>query len=150
MELGKQLSLFETTLTTLQSALSHSALSDVDIPEPSQLSASQPVPTPVPPSDPSLTAEQIAQQATQLSAQFQKIMTALSDTQLNAKAEQQIGTYQTEAHRRLRLIGIEAMRLKTARQPTSISRGRSQLHTHLNQLQQFVQAMRATIADPEG
>ncbi len=62
---------------------------------------------------------------------------------------QRIQPYQTEAHRRLRLIVIESMRLRTARSPASIDRGCSQLLRHLNQLQQFTQAMIAEVCAAE-
>ncbi|MEO1791811.1 MAG: hypothetical protein AAFR25_06270 [Cyanobacteria bacterium J06629_19] len=93
---------------------------------------------------------QILEQSTQLSADFQQIIETTNEEHLNPVAEnstaaQQIKTYQTEAHRRLRIIGIEAMKLKTARQPTTVERGRSQLASHLEQLGQFAQAMREAL-----
>lgn len=122
MELSDQLASFEKSIEAFQTAIGDPNTED----------------TP-------LHTKQISQQATSLPAQFQKIIATLSTTQLHPTVEQQIGTYQTEAHRRLRLIGIEAMRLRTAKQPVSILRSRQQLCTHVTQLQQFVQAMHTAI-----
>lgn len=89
----------------------------------------------------------VSQQVAELSAQFQKILSTIASTNLTPQTEQQIRPYQTEAHRRLRLLSIEAMRLRTAKQPQTIEKGRSQLSAHLTQIQQFVQAMIAALSD---
>lgn len=86
-----------------------------------------------------LEAGTVQQQIAQLQNQFQSILTATAaDAGPSAK---HLRPYQTEAHRRLRLLGIEAMRLRTARQPATLERQRSQLQTHLTELQKFAQAM---------
>ncbi|MEL6604500.1 MAG: heterocyst frequency control protein PatD [Cyanobacteria bacterium J06614_10] len=83
----------------------------------------------------------LAQQAGQLRAQFQQIITDLAEADISREIEQRIQPYQTEAHRRLRLLGVEAMRLRTARDPARLAAVRSQLQDHLKQLQQFTSAI---------
>ncbi len=139
MGLCEQLGQFENSIKTLQTAVEEIGTSDS-----------------------SLNATQIWQRSTQLSTQFQQMLEANSsetdsdrsnsptaESTVSSAAElaieREIQSYQTEAHRRLRLIGIEAMKLRTARQPITISRGRSQLISHLHQLSQFVQAMRVAV-----
>lgn len=80
-------------------------------------------------------------QVIQLQQHFQKIIAAIAITPIDPEREQRLRPYQTEAHRLLRLMGIEAMKLKTAKQPETIAKGRSQLTTQLNQLQPFAQAI---------
>jgi len=134
MELRDQLASFKESVDELQAAVS-------------DIETTSTGPTSVPAS---LDVEQISQLSKLLPTQFQEIIAGLSDGQLNPTVEQQISTYQTEAHRRLRLIGIEAMRLRTARQPANISRVCAQLSEHLTQLQQFVQAMQAAVSEQKG
>ena len=81
-----------------------------------------------------------------LQNQFQAIVSSASQADIDPKAEQSLMSYQTEAHRRLRLLQVEAMRLQTARQPETIERVRSQIGEHLNQVQQFAQAMMREVA----
>lgn len=135
MELSEQLASFEKSIEAFQTA--------VGGPKTAQTSTAQT-------SDVPLNTKQISQQSTSLPTQFQKIIVALSETQLAPTVGQQMSTYQTEAHRRIRLIGIEAMRLRTAKQPASISRSQQQLNTHVTQLQQFVQAMQAALDGQKG
>ncbi len=96
---------------------------------------------------------QICEQVNSLQQQFQPILAAIEGVTgggaIAPAAIQRIRGYQTEAHRRLRLISIESMRLRTARRPILIERGRSQLLLHLDQLQQFTQAMSAEVCKPE-
>lgn len=83
----------------------------------------------------------IQQRIIRVQAQLQKIVATLAAVDIPPAVEQRLRSYQTEAHRRSRLLGIEAMRLKTAKQPNTIERVRSQIKAHLSQLQQFVQAI---------
>ncbi len=95
----------------------------------------------------SLNASTIQQQQAQLQKQFQSILATIVNTDIPPLVERQLRPYQTEAHRRLRLLGIEAMRLRTAKQPATLERQRSQLQTHLSELQKFVQAMADQVCD---
>ncbi|MGI8936553.1 MAG: heterocyst frequency control protein PatD [Phormidesmis sp.] len=88
-----------------------------------------------------LDANAIQQQQFQLQRQFQDILATVASADIDPAVEQQLRPHQTEAHRRLRLLGIEAMRLRTAKQPATLERQRSQLQTHLSELQKFVQAI---------
>ena len=88
-----------------------------------------------------LDANAIQQQQLQLQGQFQKMLATVAIADIDPAVEQQLRPHQTEAHRRLRLLGIEAMRLRTAKQPATLERQRSQLQTHLSELQKFVLAM---------
>ena len=56
----------------------------------------------------------------QLQLKFQKVLVSLSEANLSPEVERQIRPCQTEGHRRLKLAGIAAMRLKTARQAETI------------------------------
>lgn len=89
----------------------------------------------------SFNASAVLAQTTQLQQHFQKIVAAIAITPIDPKREQRLRPYQTEAHRLLRLMGIEAMKLKTAKQPETIAKGRSQLTMQLHQLQPFAQAI---------
>ena len=86
-------------------------------------------------------ANAVKTQTIQLQQHFQKIIAAIAITPTDSAKEQRLRPYQTEAHRLLRLIGLEAMKLKTAKQAATIAKGRSQLTTQLNQLQPFAQAI---------
>lgn len=88
-----------------------------------------------------LNAGTIQQQQAQLQGQFQSMLATAANADIAPTIEQQLRPHQTEAHRRLRLLGIEAMRLRTAKQPATLERQRSQLQIHLSELQKFVQAM---------
>ena len=85
----------------------------------------------------------------QLQLKFQKVLVSLSEANLSPEVERQIRPCQTEGHRRLKLAGIAAMRLKTARQAETILEVRSQITEHLAQLQPFVESMAQTLCDPE-
>ena len=93
----------------------------------------------------SFNASAAQTQMIQLQQHFQKIIAAIAITSTYPRSdperEQRLRPYQTEAHRLLRLMGIEAMKLKTAKQPKTIAKGRSQLTAQLNQLQPFAQAI---------
>lgn len=86
-------------------------------------------------------AAAVQQQVAQLQQRFQQILAALAEADLAPAVEQRLRPHQTEAHRRSRLLGIEAMRLQTAKQGATIERQRSQLADHTKALQEFVQAM---------
>ena len=88
-----------------------------------------------------LDANAIQQQQLQLQGQFQTMLATVAIADIDPAVERLLQPHQTEAHRRLRLLGIEAMRLRTAKQPATLERQRSQLQTHLSELQKFVQAM---------
>ncbi len=83
----------------------------------------------------------ILQQTSSLQPQFQSIVEAINIAELSPAVEQTLRPYQTEAHRRLRLLSVESMKLKTARAPETVSQVRSRLKTHLDQLQQFASAI---------
>lgn len=91
----------------------------------------------------SSNASAVQTQMIQLQQHFQEIIAAIAITPIDPEREQRLRPCQTEAHRLLRLMGIEAMKLKTAKQPETIAKGRSHITTQLNQLQPFAQ----TIAD---
>ena len=86
-------------------------------------------------------AAAVQRQAVQLQQQFQQILAAIAETDLTPAVEQRLRPHQTEAHRRLRLLGIEAMRLQAAKQAATVERQRSQIQAHTQALQQFIQAM---------
>lgn len=96
---------------------------------------------PLSPSPRSPSAVTFQRQVTQLQQQFQQILAIIASLDLDPAVEQRLRPHQTEAHRRSRLLGIEAMRLQTAKQPATINRQRSQVEDHVKQLQKFVQAM---------
>lgn len=83
----------------------------------------------------------ILQQTDAMQPQFQAIIEAIEAADLSSAVEQTLRPYQTEAHRRLRLIKVEGMRLRTARAPETIAQVRSQLRAHIEQLQQFAITM---------
>ena len=93
----------------------------------------------VAPSPPDAAAVQ--RQVAQLQQRFQQTLAAIAETDLTPAVEQRLRPHQTEAHRRLRLLGIEAMRLQAAKQVTTVERQRSQIQAHTQALQQFIQAM---------
>ena len=85
--------------------------------------------------------EPIWQQSLQLLPQFLEILELLDTTERSLTARQQIQTYQTEAHRRLRLLQPEAMRLRTARQKATLDKGCAQLLAHVCEIEKFVAAI---------
>lgn len=84
-----------------------------------------------------------------LQAEFQQIVASLSQANLTPEVEQRLRPCQTEGHRRLRLLGIAAMRLRTAKQVKTIEQVRSQIEDHLIQLEKFVRAMAAEMDNLE-
>ena len=87
----------------------------------------------------------------QLQQQFQRIIAAIEDVHLDPQVEQRIRPFLTEGHRRLRLAGIEAMRLQAAKQPATVEKQRSLVQAHLDQLQKFAQAIADEVCpDPSG
>ncbi|MBE9061675.1 heterocyst frequency control protein PatD [cf. Phormidesmis sp. LEGE 11477] len=83
----------------------------------------------------------ILQQTAVMQPQFRAIIAAIEAAALSPAVEQSLRPYQTEAHRRLRLMSVEGMKLRTARSPETLAQVRSQLKAHLDQLQQFAIAM---------
>ncbi len=83
----------------------------------------------------------ILQQVGSLQSQFQSIVSAIDAAELSPAVEQALRPYQTEAHRRLRLLSVESMKLRTARAPETVAQVRSRLKAHLDQLQQFASAI---------
>lgn len=133
MSLYDQLASFEQLLIQLQGQL------QTPVQEQRSQTASPP--------DMNVNAKAVSQSLSQLQNQFQAIISAVDSSDIDPKAEQSLMSYQTEAHRRLRLMTVEAMRLRTARQPQTVERVRSQLKDHLSQVQQFVQAMRREVSE---
>ncbi|MEO1393240.1 MAG: heterocyst frequency control protein PatD [Cyanobacteria bacterium J06634_5] len=96
-----------------------------------------------------LNAKDVQLKVAQLQQPFQGLFQALEglDEQLEKPSGmvpstmQRLRSYQTEAHRRLRLLGVEAMKLRAAKQPDTVEKVRSQLSDHLAQLTQFTQAI---------
>ncbi len=80
-------------------------------------------------------------QASSLQPQFRLIVEAIDTSEFSSAVEQTLRPYQTEAHRRLRLLNVESMKLKTARAPETVSQARLRLKNHVAQLQQFVSAI---------
>ena len=89
------------------------------------------------------------QRVTKLQVEFQQIVASLAQANLTPEVEQRLRPCQTEGHRRLRLLGIEAMRLRTAKQAETVERVRSQIEDHLAQLEKFVEAMANEMGDPK-
>lgn len=92
--------------------------------------------------------EKLPAQIAQLQPEFQKIMAMVSAADLTFEAEQRLQPYQTEAHRRLRLLSVSAMKLRTAKQVETLQGVRSQIKDHLIQLQKFAEAMVTELGDP--
>lgn len=85
----------------------------------------------------------ILQRSLQLQTQFQEILAIVTTDDINPQTEARLRPLQTEAHRRLRLLSMEATKLKTAKQPATIEKTRSQLTRHLASLMQFAQAIQS-------
>jgi len=85
----------------------------------------------------------------QLQHQFQAIIAAAEAACLDPQIEQRIRPSLTEGHRRLRLAGIAAMQLRTAKQPASVEKQRSLIQAHLSQLQQFARAIADEVCPDE-
>ena len=77
----------------------------------------------------------------QLQSEFQGILASISAADLRPETESQIRPCLTEGHRRLRLLSVAAMQMRTAKQPETLERVRSQIGDHLTQLQKFVAVM---------
>lgn len=78
---------------------------------------------------------------TQLQTQFQDVMQPGSESSDAAAQTQSSLPMLTEAHRWLKLLSIEGMKLRTARQPSSLEKVRSQIKSHLNSLLPFLTAL---------
>jgi hypothetical protein len=88
------------------------------------------------------TPSSFSEGVTQLQRQFQGLIAMLSDDNgLTVQVEQRIRPYQTEAHRLLRLLGVDSLRWQAAKQPATVESLRSRLAQQLSQLQAFVQAI---------
>ena len=83
----------------------------------------------------------VQRQVVQLQQRLRQILAMIAETDLTPAIEQRLRPHQTEAHRRSRLLGIEAMRLQAAKQTATIERQRSQLQAHTQALQQFIQVI---------
>ena len=92
--------------------------------------------------------DSVSEQANQLQAQFHDIVTVATTADMSPQIEQRIRPLKTEAHRRLRLLGVEAMRFQSAKQPANIEKCRTQMQAHLFQIRQFMQAI-ADVIEPE-
>ncbi len=87
----------------------------------------------------------------QLQQQFQEIIAAAEAVRIDPQMAQRIRPCLTEGHRRLRLAGIEAMRLQAAKQPVTVEKQRSLIQAHLDQLQKFACAIADEVCpDPSG
>lgn len=85
--------------------------------------------------------QSVSQSVAHLHQQFQAIIAAFEAAHINPQTEQQIRPFLTESHRQLRLAGIEAMRLQTAKQAATVEKQRSLIQSHLAQLQKFASAI---------
>lgn len=83
----------------------------------------------------------------QLQPAFQEIVASLAGSAFDPAVEQRLRPLQTEGHRRLKLAGIAAMRLKAAKQAKTLAEARSQVSEHLLQLQKFLEAMAEMLGD---
>lgn len=77
----------------------------------------------------------------QLQPLFQALLQAIEQAELASADRQRIRPFQTEGHRRLRLLGVAAMQLRSAKRPETLVRVRSQLQAHLTQLHSFIQGI---------
>jgi len=92
-------------------------------------------------------AETVSQRIARLQLEFQEIITSLNQVNLAPEIEQRLRPCQTEGHRRLQLLGVGAMRLRTAKQAETVEKVRSQIEGNLTQLQKFVEAMASDLCD---
>lgn len=83
----------------------------------------------------------VRQQLLQCQPLFQEIVAQLANADLTSVVEQRIRPAQTEAHRLLRLMGVDAMRLAAAKKPETKDKLRSQLLTQTERLQGFLQVI---------
>ncbi len=86
-------------------------------------------------------AGEVYSQMVQLQQHFQAILAKLAATSLTPEVEQRLRPYQTEAHRLFRLLGVEAMKLRAAKQSATLVKGRAHITTQLSKLQPFIQAI---------
>ncbi|MEM6449337.1 MAG: hypothetical protein AAF703_03385 [Cyanobacteria bacterium P01_D01_bin.105] len=78
---------------------------------------------------------------------FQQVMSCLAEVRLTPAVEQRLRPAQTEAHRLIRLMGVDAMRFQTAKQPESFEKVRAQLLSKTERLQGFVQVLAKAISE---
>ncbi|MEL6814510.1 MAG: hypothetical protein AAFP03_06825 [Cyanobacteria bacterium J06598_3] len=99
----------------------------------------------------SLDVQCIQAEIARLQPSFQSLLQAVEQAELADADRQQIRPLQTEAHRRLRLLGVAAMQLRSAKRSERLAKVRSQLQDHLTQLQAFIQGIAAVLeAEREG
>ncbi|MFK8182676.1 MAG: hypothetical protein AB8B99_04825 [Phormidesmis sp.] len=89
----------------------------------------------------STAAPQLQQQLLQCQSLFQKIVAQLAASDLTPEIEQRVRPAQTEAHRLLRLMGVDGLRLAAAKRPETLAKLRAQLLTQTESLQGFVQVI---------
>jgi metal-responsive CopG/Arc/MetJ family transcriptional regulator len=92
----------------------------------------------------------VQKQIVQLQQHFQQILKLIAEAVLQGvlqgEHEQRLRSYQTEAHRLLRLMGIAALKLRTAKQLETWEQQRSHIETLLAQLQPFAQAIASEVS----
>ena len=93
------------------------------------------------------SSQAASSQVVQLQSQFQQIVAGLSESDFNPTVERRLRPLQTEGHRQLKLAGIAAMRLKTAKQPQTVAAMQSQVIEHLSQLQNFLESMASELCN---
>lgn len=91
--------------------------------------------------EPEIPAATLVKQLPLLQRQFQQMIEASEGTHIDPQVEQRLRPFLTEGHRRLRLAGVEAMRLRAVKQPAMVQKQRSHIQAHLDQLQKFAQAI---------
>ena len=80
-------------------------------------------------------------QVMQLQQQFLQVIEAIAATSLSESQSVQLRPCQTEAHRRLRLLGVDVMKLKTAKQAETRAAAHRQIVAHLEEIRAFAQKM---------
>lgn len=86
-------------------------------------------------------SQSVFQSVSRLQQQYQEIIATFESIRIDPQVEQRIRPFLTEGHRRLRLAGVEAMRLQAAKQTATVEKQRSLITAHLDQLQKFAQAI---------
>ena len=94
-----------------------------------------------------LSERVISERVIQLQPVFQEIVARLAEAGFTPSVEQRLRPLQTEGHRRLKLAGIAAMRLQTAKRVETVLAVRAQINEHLLQLQKFLVAIADELGD---
>ena len=128
---------FLLSVEKLQASIASETVTDIDVAVGDRLSSKSTSQQPVGQS----IDQSIDQSINQLQRQFQEIIAAAEAACIDPQIEQRVRPFLTEGHRRLRLAGIAAMQLRTAKQPVTVKKQRSLIQAHLSQLQQFAQAI---------